>query len=68
MTGQQFNELMTANGYTQTTLAARWGVTRQTVAKHCKTDIVDPLYADAIKAIAFQKQAATLQNVINLFN
>lgn len=68
MTGQQFNQIMIDNGYTQTTLATRWGVTRQTVAKQCKSDIVDPLYADAIKAIAFEKQAAKIANVIRFFD
>lgn len=68
MNGEKFNQLMTMNGYKQTTLAERWGVTRQTIAKQCKADIVDPLYADAIKAIAFEAQAATLKNVINLFD
>lgn len=67
MTGEQFNQIMTGHGYKQTTLADRWGVTRQTIAKQCKADVVDALYADAIKAIAFEKQASKITNVINLF-
>lgn len=68
MTGHQFNQIMTEHGYKQAALADRWGVTRQTVAKQCKADVVDALYADAIKAIAFEKQAAKLTQVINLFD
>lgn len=68
MNGEIFNNLMTDNGYNQTTLAVRWSVTRQTIAKCCKSDVVDPLYADAVKAIAFEKQASKLVDIVNLFN
>lgn len=68
MTGQDFKQLMTANGFNQATLAARWGVVRQTIGNICKSEKVDPLYADAIKAIAFEKQAAELMGVVRLFN
>ena len=67
MTGQQFNQIMTDHGYKQTTLGERWGVTRQTIAKQCNSGVVDTLYADAIKSIAFEKQASKITNVINLF-
>lgn len=68
MTGEQFNQIMIDNGYKQMALAERWGVARQTIAKQCKADVVDPLYADAIKAIAFEKQAAKITNVISFFD
>lgn len=68
MTGNDFKKLMTDNGYTQTSLAERWGVVRQTIGTISKAKKVDPLYADAIKAIAFEKQAAELMNVVSLFN
>ncbi|PCI58867.1 MAG: hypothetical protein COB35_12680 [Gammaproteobacteria bacterium] len=68
MTGSEFETLMKDNGYNQTTLAVRWSVVRQTIASCCKTDAVDPLYADAIKAIAFEKQATQLMSIVNLFN
>lgn len=68
MTGNDFKQLMTDNGYSQTSLAERWGVVRQTIGTICKSEKVDPLYADAIKAIAFEKQAAKLVDIVNLFN
>jgi DNA-binding XRE family transcriptional regulator len=68
MTGQEFKQLMTTNGFNQGTLAERWGVVRQTVGNICKSETVDPLYVDAIKAIAFEKQAAQLMAVVKLFN
>ena len=68
MTGLEFNKLMKDNGYSQTTLAARWGVVRQTVGNCCKAEQVDPLYAEAIRALAFEKQAIQLINVIKLFS
>ncbi len=54
MKGSDFKQLMTDNGYSQTNLTEWWGVVRQTI---CKPEKVDPLYADAIKAIAFEKQS-----------
>ncbi|MEY8199898.1 MAG: hypothetical protein RPS47_11710 [Colwellia sp.] len=68
MTGKEFEQVMKANGYNQTTLASRWGVVRQTVGNCCKADKVEPLYADAIKSIAFEKQAEQLLCVVKLFN
>ncbi|TMP20640.1 hypothetical protein [Pseudoalteromonas ruthenica] len=68
MTGKEFEQLMKDNGYNQTSLGERWGVVRQTIGNCCKADTVDPLYADAIKAIAFEKQAAQLMSVVSLFN
>lgn len=68
MTGLEFDRLMKDNGYNQTTLAVRWGVVRQTIGSCCKAERVEPLYADAIKVIAFEKQAAQLMNVVKLFN
>ncbi|GAA5141257.1 hypothetical protein [Thalassotalea piscium] len=68
MKGSEFYKLMKDNGYNQTTLAVRWGVVRQTIASMCKAEKVDPLYTDAIKAIAFEKQATQLMSVVNLFN
>ena len=67
MTDKEFNKIMKSNGYNQTTLAARWGVVRQTIGNCCKAKKVNPLYADAIKAIAFEKQADQLNNIIKLF-
>lgn len=68
MIGSEFEKLMKDNGYNQTTLAVRWEVVRQTIGSCCKAEKVDPLYADAIKAIAFEKQATQLMSVVNLFN
>lgn len=68
MTGLEFKQLMIDNGYSQALLADRWGVVRQTIGSICKAEKVDPLYADAIKAIAFEKQATQLINIVNLFN
>jgi DNA-binding XRE family transcriptional regulator len=68
MTGSDFEKIMKENGFTQTTLGARWGVVRQTIASVCKSEKVDPVYADAIKAIAFEKQAAKLIDIVSIFN
>ena len=68
MTGNEFESLMKDNGYSQTTLGARWGVVRQTIASICKAESVDPIYADAIKTIAYEKQADVLLQTITLFN
>jgi DNA-binding XRE family transcriptional regulator len=68
MTGNDFKQLMTDNGYSQKTLSERWGVVRQTIASICKSEEVEPLYADAIKAIAFERQAAKLASIVSLFN
>jgi DNA-binding XRE family transcriptional regulator len=68
MTGSEFEKLMKDHGYNQTTLAVRWGVVRQTIGSCCKSEAVDPLYADAIKAIAFEQQAAKLMDIVSLFN
>lgn len=68
MTGKEFEKLMKDNGYNQTSLGERWGVVRQTIGNCCKAEKVDPLYADAIKAIAFEKQASKLIDIVSLFN
>jgi len=68
MTGKEFERLMKQQGYSQTSLAERWGLVRQTIGNICKSDTVEPLYADAILAIAFEKQASELMSIVNLFN
>ncbi|MCG7550963.1 hypothetical protein [Pseudoalteromonas sp. Of7M-16] len=68
MTGKEFEKLMKDNGYNQTSLGERWGVVRQTIGNCCKAEKVDPLYVDAIKAIAFEKQASKLIDIVSLFN
>lgn len=68
MTGEDFKKLMIDNGYSQTSLAERWGLVRQTIGTICKSEMVDPLYADAIKAIAFEKQAVKLKSIVNYFD
>lgn len=67
MTGKEFEKLMRDNGYTQTSLAERWGLVRQTIRNCCKAEKVDPLYADAIKVLAFEKQAAEFLKVVQFF-
>ncbi|MBL4704677.1 MAG: hypothetical protein JKY54_09155 [Flavobacteriales bacterium] len=67
MTGKEFEKLMKDNGYTQTSLGERWGLVRQTIGNCCKAEKVDPLYADAIKALAFEKQAAEFLKVVQFF-
>jgi len=67
MTGKEFEKLMRDNGYTQTSLAERWGLVRQTIGNCCKAEKVDPLYADAIKVLAFEKQAAEFLKVVQFF-
>lgn len=68
MTGDEFKKIMTDNGYSQATLAERWGVVRQTIGSICKAEQVDPRDADAIKAIAFEIQASKLISIVSLFN
>jgi DNA-binding XRE family transcriptional regulator len=68
MTGSEFEKIMKENGFSQTTLGQRWGVVRQTIANHCKAEKVDPVYADAIKALAFERQAAKLLDIVKIFN
>lgn len=68
MTGQEFSNLMKENGYNNTSLAERWGMTRQAIGNFCKAEKVSPVYVDAIKAIAYEKQASQLAGVIELFN
>ncbi len=68
MTGNEFEKIMKDNGYTQTSLGERWGVVRQTIANCCKSESVDPIYADAIKVIAYEKQATRLVDIVNIFN
>ena len=68
MTGEEFEKLMKANGYNQTTLALRWDVVRQTIGNCCKAETVAPLYADAIKALAFEKHAKEIFEIVKQFN
>lgn len=42
-------------GYTQLALAQRWGVVRQTIARLCQAEKVDPVYADAIMGIVLER-------------
>lgn len=68
MTGNDFEKLMKLCGYSQTSLGKRWGVVRQTIGSCCKAETVDPLYADAIKTLAYEKQALDLIEIVSLIN
>ena len=68
MTGSEFETLMRELGYNQTSLGNRWNVVRQTIAGCCKAEKVDPLYADAIKTLAYENQAKKLINIVKLIN
>lgn len=68
MTGDNFEKLMKSCGYSQTSLGKRWNITRQTVASCCKSEVVDPLYADAIKTLAYERQAVDLIEIASLIN
>jgi predicted transcriptional regulator len=64
MTGSEFKELMKNLGYTQIALAHRWGVVRQTIARLCQADWVDPVYADALMGIVMERSFAGASSLL----
>ena len=73
MTGREFEQLMKANGYNQSSLAKQLGLVRQTIANCCKAEKVELIYAYAIKAVVYEKQAPQLlkkleSEIVNLNN
>lgn len=60
MNQDEFEKLMLMTDMSFTKLSERWGISRQTISKSCKGDRVPPIYADAIKSIAYEMQVEKL--------
>jgi hypothetical protein len=61
MTGDEFESLMVKSGYTRTSLAKHWNMTRQTIGLYCKAESVEQVYADAIKVIFYEQKITILE-------
>lgn len=68
MTGPEFEALMNESGYTRTTLAAHWGMARQTIGHYCKAELVETVYAEAIQAISLERRVKYLEGMLQLAN
>lgn len=60
MTGKEFEAGMKRLGYSQTKLAERLGVHRDTIAARCKTPAVDELYRVAMLGMLAEQAAGAL--------
>lgn len=55
-------------GFNRTTLAEHWGMTRQTIGSYCKAAKVDTVYAEAIKAVAYEEKMSELADIVKITN
>lgn len=60
MTGQDFQKLMKRMGYTQMSLAERFGVARETIRVRCQMAQVDELYCMAMLGLMAEHAAQDL--------
>lgn len=65
MTQGEFEKLMLMTDMTFTKLSERWGISRQTISRLCKGDTVPPIYADAIKSIAYEMEIEKLLFILS---
>lgn len=64
MTGAEFESLMEKTGFTRTSLAKHWNMTRQTIGAYCKAEFVETVYSEAIKVKFYEQKIEELERIV----